>query len=287
MKVDIKLFKAPISNNAFSGQVFNGKILLFNNTPAFWRLVQAARHIARECFEMQNPIHAHRRYQKEEFFTRAAVAQKEFNTPPYRAIFAECLSDIGVSVNGCFGDTLGLRIAPPVKTHAGGFRSNVGVHRDTWGAAIQSQINWWMPVWSLTKKRTMGFYPQHWQRPLANTTAQWSFKEFLASRKQATAGKAALYPSAPKALAKPVGKMYPVLPPVGAMLVFSSAHVHTSIPNQTQLTRFSIEIRTVSLDDLRQNRKAPNVDCESKEPLTRLFHSFTDNTRLSEYLQSG
>ena len=43
----------------------------------------------------------------------------------------------------------------------------------------------------------MGFYPAHWLKPIANTTAQWSFKEFLASRKKAAPGKAAAYPSAP------------------------------------------------------------------------------------------
>ena len=71
------------------------------------------------------------------FFERAAAAQKEFNTAPYRAIFADCLTEIGLSTNGLFRDTLGLRIAPPVKTHEGGFRSNVAIHRDTWGSGLQ------------------------------------------------------------------------------------------------------------------------------------------------------
>ena len=256
--------------------------MLFDSLSATRRLVQKARSIARHCFDMQNPTHAHRRFARKVFFERAAAAQKEFNTAPYRAIFADCLTEIGLSTNGLFRDTLGLRIAPPVKTHEGGFRSNVAIHRDTWGSGLQAQINWWLPVWPLTKERTMGFYPAHWLKPIANTTAQWSFKEFLASRKKAAPGKAAAYPSAPCALVAPDGEVYPVLPPVGSMLVFSSAHLHASIPNHTALTRFSIEIRTVSLGDLRKNRGAPNVDCESKEPLTHLFRSLSDNTRLSD-----
>ena len=158
--------------------------MLFDSLSATRRLVQKARSIARHCFDMQNPTHAHRRFARKVFFERAAAAQKEFNTAPYRAIFADCLTEIGLSTNGLFRDTLGLRIAPPVKTHEGGFRSNVAIHRDTWGSGLQAQINWWLPVWPLTKERTMGFYPAHWLKPIANTTAQWSFKEFLASRKK-------------------------------------------------------------------------------------------------------
>ena len=279
----IKSVKPPINTEVLARRVFGGELLLFDSLSATRRLVRKARSIARHCFDMQNPTHAHRRFAGKDFFERAAAAQKEFNTSPYRAIFADCLTEIGLSTNGLFRDTLGLRIAPPVKTHEGGFRSNVAVHRDTWGSGLQAQINWWLPIWPLAKGRTMGFYPAHWQKPLANTTAQWSFKEFLASRKKAAPGKAAAYPSAPRALEAPDGEMSPVLPPVGSMLAFSSAHLHASIPNHTALTRFSIEIRTVALDDLHQNRGAPNVDCESKEPLAHLFRSLSDSTRLSEH----
>ena len=145
-----------------------------------------------------------------------------------------------------------------------------------WGAAMQAQINWWSPVWPLAAKRTMGFYPSYWSRPLENTTGQWRFADFLAARKKCAPGEAAAYPSAPKPLQQPNESPVPVLINVGDLLVFSSAHLHSSIANQTALTRFSLEIRTISGDDLRTKRGAPNVDCQSHPPLCRLFRGIID-----------
>jgi hypothetical protein len=47
---------------------------------------------------------------------------------------------------------------------------------------------------------------------------------------------------------------------VGGALIFSAAHLHSTVPNTTDRTRFSIDFRTVNLDDLLDRRGAPNVD---------------------------
>ena len=148
------------------------------------------------------------------FFERAAAAQKEFNTAPYRAIFADCLTEIGPVNKRTFRDTLGLRIAPPVKTHEGGFRSNVAIHAILGGSGLQAQINWWLPVWPLTKERTMGFYPLMAKNRLPTPPRSGLLRSFWRPQKSRP-GKAAAYPSAPCALVAPDGEVYPVLPPVG------------------------------------------------------------------------
>ncbi len=51
------------------------------------------------------------------------------------------------------------------------------------------------------------------------------------------------------------------LPP-GGVLVFSAAHMHSSVPNTTGRTRLSIDFRTVNLDDLEAVSGAPNVHSE-------------------------
>ena len=43
-------------------------------------------------------------------------------------------------------------------------------------------------------------------------------------------------------------------------MLFSAAQLHSSIPNQTGVTRFSIDFRVVNLPDLRAKRGARNVD---------------------------
>ncbi len=43
-------------------------------------------------------------------------------------------------------------------------------------------------------------------------------------------------------------------------MVFSGAQMHSTVPNTSGSTRFSIDFRTVHLDDVIAQRGAPNVD---------------------------
>ena len=51
-----------------------------------------------------------------------------------------------------------------------------------------------------------------------------------------------------------------LLPPPGGMIVFSGAQMHSTVPNTSGRTRFSIDFRTVHIDDVRGRVGAPNVD---------------------------
>jgi len=48
--------------------------------------------------------------------------------------------------------------------------------------------------------------------------------------------------------------------PPGGVILFSGAQVHSTVPNTSGLTRFSIDFRTVDLRDLENGHGAPNVD---------------------------
>ncbi len=281
--------KHPQTMSQISAQVFDGDILLFTPTPMH-DLLKKVENIAKESFSCDYPPHAHRHHTHAEFLRCAETAQQRVNSAECKPLFAEVLAAVGQDTSDLFWDTLGLRIAPPLHTtddfNNRGFRSHAVVHRDTWGVGLQSQINWWAPVFSLADRRTMGFFPSYWQRPLPNTTDTWSFKEFLASRKQSGGGRAAKYPGAPLALAKPDEKIVPLRMNPGELAAFSSAHLHGSIANTTPLTRFSLEIRTLSLVDLHNQNGAPNADNESvRQPLVGLFSSVADATPLKYHWQ--
>ena len=51
-----------------------------------------------------------------------------------------------------------------------------------------------------------------------------------------------------------------VVTPVGGTLIFSAAQLHSTVPNTTERTRFSIDFRTVNIDDLVSGDSARNVD---------------------------
>jgi hypothetical protein len=50
----------------------------------------------------------------------------------------------------------------------------------------------------------------------------------------------------------------------GDAIIFAAAQLHASAPNTSGRTRFSLDFRTINLDDLEQGRGAPNIDCEAK-----------------------
>ncbi len=45
----------------------------------------------------------------------------------------------------------------------------------------------------------------------------------------------------------------------GDFLCFSGAHLHARVPNTSDATRYSVELRTVYADDVTANRGAPNL----------------------------
>ena len=67
----------------------------------------------------------------------------------------------------------------------------------------------------------------------------------------------------------------------GDLLCFSGAHLHASVPNTSGETRVSVELRTVSRDDLARGRGAPDLD--GRAPATPLywFRSMVDGEPLN------
>ena len=64
--------------------------------------------------------------------------------------------------------------------------------------------------------------------------------------------------------------------PVGGVIEFSGQHLHSSVPNQTGRTRFSIDFRTVHVGDIVAGRSATNVDADCTGSSIRDFMRATD-----------
>ena len=68
------------------------------------------------------------------------------------------------------------------------------------------------------------------------------------------------------------------------IIVGSGAHLHSSVPNTSGYTRFSIEFRTVHLDDVREGVGAPNLDSECTGTTMRDYLSCEDLSHVSNEL---
>ena len=135
-------------------------------------------------------------------------------------------------------------------------------HRDTWYANPQSQINWWIPLQAVTEEDSFALFPGVFETPLENSSEQFDYRDFIrtAGWQSAKGSTCTVYPST---RTPPESGAVRVACEAGGLLVFSAAHLHQTRPHASGRTRFSIDFRTVWLDDHRCGRGARNVDNRS------------------------
>ena len=140
-------------------------------------------------------------------------------------------------------------------------------HRDTWYSNPQSMISWWIPLHDVRPEETFEFFPDHFDRVVPNDSECFDFDTWVAKGqarrigwRDSQTGRMARYP---QLLTEPTGHTIPVACHAGEILLFSGQHLHKTRPNRTGRTRFSIDFRTVHLEDHACGRGAPNVDNRS------------------------
>ncbi|WP_432472902.1 hypothetical protein [Amphritea sp. HPY] len=281
-------FSSPLTDNARNRLLFQGDLVVFRQIPAMLQLSYRLDQIISHHLKQAIPPQATLQMTCEQFHNRISMLQSAFtSTSEFRQLCTQALQQAGMAIDNAFADALFLRTVPPEKlsnkAHNNKFRGSIAHHRDTWGSNIQPQINWWSPIYKITEQRGIAFYPDYWDKAITNTTASWSFEEFLKSRDRTPSGQPVSYPFAPQAC-EPVdeGKQVRITIEPGDLLCFSSAHLHASVANTTQLTRFSLEMRTVSITDLLQGHQPPNIDNHADIPMYHWFRRMTDRQLLSE-----
>jgi hypothetical protein len=71
------------------------------------------------------------------------------------------------------------------------------------------------------------------------------------------------------------------------MMVFSGNQLHSSVPNSSGRTRFSIDFRVVDIDDVAAGRGSVNVDSECSGTTLRDFVRASDLAPMPEELAAA
>jgi ectoine hydroxylase-related dioxygenase (phytanoyl-CoA dioxygenase family) len=159
-------------------------------------------------------------------------------------------------------------------------------HRDTWYSAPFSQINWWLPIYDIQASNAMAFHPRYWSRAVRNGSREYNYDEWnRTSRQEAAKHVKADTRKQPKP-EEPLelDPQIRLLPPVGGTILFSGAQLHSTVPNDSGRTRFSIDFRTVHYDDVVERRGAPNVDSECTGTTMRDYLRGSDLAHIPEPL---
>ena len=278
----------PLTDPSRGPRLFAGEVLVFRQVPAARTLVALAQQRLRVCFpEVEDAATAQHVLSEAEFLKRVLSLTADWRKDAEAArAFTDLLTALGCDPDETYVDDFYLRTQP--SQFGGGHRRTrpLHAHRDTWGSNLMAQVNWWLPVTPLTAGRTLALFPQYWQQPIANDSADWDWEALKAARRHARAeGKDPdeAYPTLPQPL-EPVGQddALRLLPEVGDVVAFSAAHLHASVPNATGLTRFSLETRTLWSGDLDAGRGAPNLDGQAPRVPREWFRRLSDGASLAD-----
>ena len=172
------------------------------------------------------------------------------------------LEEFGCDLSKTYFDVPRLRTATSDGYLTSGIAYAFHPHRDTWYSAPFCQLNWWLPVYEIQSENSLAFHPRYWSQPLRNGSSRYNYHEWNKdSRKNAakhikTDTRDQPRPEEPVEL----DPQTRVICQVGGIILFSGSQLHSTVPNTAGRARFSIDFRTVHLDDVIAKTGAPNID---------------------------
>lgn len=275
----IHLRSAALAEAERNARVYAGEIIVFRGFAAVATLVERLRAHCEHNLG-SDPEHVHERLAEADVNAAAeALRQAVFADEAVAAALNAAFDAVGVDLDATWGDGLKQRVQMAQSASGARMVSPLGAHRDTWGSNIMAQTNWWAPVYPVTPERTIALFPGWFDRPVANDSDGWDFRELI--RRMREQGPEPDYPLLPLATEPPPwADAVPLAPEPGDLVCFSGAHLHASVPNATGRTRLSCEIRTVNGDDATAGRGAPNVDGRPVRTTWQLFKRLTDGAKL-------
>lgn len=268
-------------------KLFEGDLYVFSPLAAAEELCELARQLTKEAFGDLDPETAQFEMPVESYAAILAELKPRFiHHERCKEIIPKLVEAVGADPEETYFDVPRLRSSTSGNYLTTGIAYAFHPHRDTWYSAPQCQINWWLPIYSIGADSGMTIHPQCFSRSVANTSECYDYYRWnKESRANAASHIGTDTREQPKALEDiPLDPdIRPVTQP-GGMFQFSAAHLHSSIPNQSGRTRFSIDFRTVHRADVESKRGAENVDSKCTGTNLRDFLRCSDLSRLPEEL---
>jgi hypothetical protein len=128
----------------------------------------------------------------------------------------------------------------------------------------------------------MRFDPEKFDHPVVNSSSEFDYYRINAARLTTAKQTSGEHQARPAALQYTPEHDLTVVPPPGAVMLFSGAQLHASIPNTSGGGRFSVDFRTVDVADLNEGRGAPLVDVACTGTAIRDFHRVSDDSPFDE-----
>lgn len=272
-------------------RLYAGDLYVYSATPGSRALCELAQQLAEEAFAPHCPTLAQHSLPVDQYIEILKDLKPRFiHHPECKRIIPEMLRELNCDLEQTYFDVPRLRTACAGDYLSTGMAYAFKPHRDTWYSTPMSQLNWWLPVYPIASNNAMAFHPQYWDQPVANTSSQFDYQDWNGSGRQQAAKQSATKDTRFQSAAIDSLQLQPdlrlVCPP-GGVILFSAAHLHSTVPNTTDRTRLSIDFRTVDARDIADDRGAVNIDGMSTGTTMMDYRRGTDLQHFADEIIDG
>jgi len=276
---------SPSPDDVRRQRLYAGQIFLFTATPQTTALRDFAAEMIEEAFAPHDPVTAQFDMPVERFVDIFGPLKPRFiHHPRTKQLMRDALSSLGCDLDDTYLDVPRLRGVTSDAYLTAGVGYAHPMHRDTWWSAPLAQLNWWMPLYDFESESSMAFHPPFWGAGVENHSEDFNYYEWNAVGRAEAAKHihedTRVQPHPPADLPRDPQIRF-VVPP-GGLVVFSRAQLHSTVPNTSGRSRFSIDFRTVNIADLLAGRAAPNVDSHPVGTSLRDFRRMSDDQNLPD-----
>jgi hypothetical protein len=263
---------APADPSALRQALYRGRVFLLPASAATLRIVARAREMLVEAFADLglDPREAPQHIDNDALFARIGKLRKALYTEPqFHQAMAEVADAHGFPRAEAAFDPLRLRVIVHRGHHNPLAAPVYYPHRDTWYGHPQTLVTGWIPLDDLAEAETFVFHPRWFDQEVPNDSETFEYGAWARDKGQLKVGWQDIGASQRVRYPGLIGDFDPgerigFSCARGQLLLFSGAHFHTTRPQETGRTRYSLDFRVVHLGDTQAGLGAPNVDARGR-----------------------
>ncbi|QPD03599.1 MAG: hypothetical protein Nkreftii_001373 [Candidatus Nitrospira kreftii] len=281
-------YDPPFSDERRREELYRGQLLVYSPRRSTLAFIQFAKQLITEAFEPYDPETAQHHLSVEQYADILVKLKPNFiHHPESKTLMRDIFNEMGCDLGKTYYDVPKMRSSTSDNYLTTGIAYAWHPHRDTWYSAPPCQINWWIPIFDIESNNAMAFHPQYWNHPVKNSSEGYNYYRWNQESRGAHVAK--FLKEDPRPLPKPLEPLVldpqiRLIVPAGGIILFSAAQMHSSVPNTSGKTRFSIDFRVVNLDDVGKKIGAPRTDEACTGTTMRDYLRATDLTHIPDEL---
>lgn len=243
-----------------------GDVHILKDLDSLNEIINYSKNIINKHFgDFKNVQNAQEKLNIKDYIEIIMKIKNDFtNSDKTNEIIKSLLKKLNLQNKDIFFDKPKIRVVTYNKYLESGAGYVFKPHRDSWYAGPISQLNFWFPIFDVDHNSTFAIYPNYWKKKILNSSENFDYeiwkKKFRFAAKEQIKTDKRNHPLALEEVDK--SEEFRLVCNAGDLVIFSGCHLHGTIPNISDKTRFSIDFRILSKDFHKKNIGI-NIDSKS------------------------